>query len=474
MSKHSNNWINKVREELINYSPEYNASDWEALKGNLPKPKTTSFWTKSKLNLWKGILLISGIAAITLVLLKTLEKPTVVVSESATEHILSDTSVSRNSGKTNNDTPELISNQTPSDTSKEYSVQYSQAGQTNTQQEPANNNTVKANAELEHKATILKSTGSAIVETNTPEIRETKESFVIKELNDNEIKQPLSKDSTKQHSPPREEKKELNISQTKDFQQKQDAVVNKQEAQKIKLRGKKSKHSKKKRKSNGQNIYNTGKKKVTGIKTKKIKTKQPFYYGLNSSLNHYNVSPYNATLKFSGGFTFERFISPRSSVEIAPKLHGGKFQFTETKTTYDTTMVTQQTIVDSIPVTEEHLNITENNSQTQHSTNLLYLDIPIYYNLYFTNSKTTSTGISLGLSNKYLLSYKTDSDEIPLSQKLHIAQAGIIQLNYRRELNKKLHLRVSPFAEIPLQSSPEKIMNKTFYGIRFDLLFKVN
>ncbi len=71
MSKSDNIWVTKVREKLTGYSPKYNASDWDALKMNLPKPKGWLGLSKPISNWIQVILVVSATTIAAYFIIKT-------------------------------------------------------------------------------------------------------------------------------------------------------------------------------------------------------------------------------------------------------------------------------------------------------------------------------------------------------------------------------------------------------------------
>jgi hypothetical protein len=74
MSKSDNKWVDKVRDELNNYKPSYNAADWEALKPNLPKANGWLGIPNTLLNWIKGAILVSAASALVFIGLKIIDQ----------------------------------------------------------------------------------------------------------------------------------------------------------------------------------------------------------------------------------------------------------------------------------------------------------------------------------------------------------------------------------------------------------------
>ena len=502
MSKSDNIWVKKIQEKLTNYSPEYNASDWDALKMNLPKPKGWFGFSKPTLNWLKVIVFVSatGIAAFFIV------KSFPETDNYDTNKIeISEINNSQKEIRANSDSVEIIESiqakkqhQTSLKSKNDYRILDAEKSGNSSQKveseksvafkqnaddslnklEPENKNSADSISKNLVSKNILDSEQKDLVGGSSNSKNNFNDKPAIKQLtnkSDNTLSDGIiEKDetSTQIKSATKSNSTQPNNLETKSISKKDSN---------FKVKKKRKKNNRKTGATNyaARNSSRRSKNK-SSFKQKSFNNKKeikPLFIGVNSSLNYINnIQPYQPKMNISGGLTFEKFISEKSSIELGVQLHINNHNYTELIHEDDSTItfISVPNPGDSIPSLVENIDIKSIEVEKSHSMNLVYLDFPLVYNRYFIIKKELKLGASLGISNKFFLSNKIDGNKVDMSKKFYFAQAGLIGLKYQQQINKNLNLSINPFVEIPFRNVLTQNTSWVNYGLNINILFQIN
>ena len=501
MSKSDNIWVTKVREKLTSYSPQYNASDWDTLKKDLPKTKGWLGLPKPISNWIQVILLVSATTIAAYFIVKTYLKTdnsnvieNTKFESSREDNVLNNDSVEIQSSIHKNEL-EKITRENKSNNQNLVAEESEKTVQTIPKEIDS---TLNQNAAINKRGKDSTNKSPVLTEISNPETatNSNKENFDIKKKVpdfSNSVNNQ-NKNSTSKLPENKSNKVETASSNKKEAVVKQDnysaksnskqtdnpKIESKSKKNSIVSGGKKNNVKSKKSKSVNKNKSRTNKNKSSSkqkLSPVRKKEKNPTYLGVNTSLDYLNnIQPYKSKMNISGGLTFEKFISEKSSIELGVQLHINNHNYSELIHEDDSTVSSSFVLNpgDSIPSLVEKIDIISIEVEKTHSMNLAYLDLPLVYNRYFIIKKEMKLGASLGISNKYFLNYKIDGNKVDMYNKFYFAQAGLIGLKYQQQINKNLNLNINPFVEIPFRDVLTQNISWINYGLNVNILFQIN
>ncbi len=517
MSKSDKKWIDKVRQELTNYSPEYNAADWAALEKLLPVtkgwfglPKTISNWLKGTL-----VVIVPTAAILFAYQYKSntaqssVNKPdlkSLMVNNSVTQEQLTGLGLMNerimeplNELKKETKTKTKVLKNIGKDNNKKLDNRKLDNINTNSRKQSLNNNLVQY--ENKNKSATYVTHKSVLQVDSVLQSLPNEDSIQT-------ISQATSKSSVKIDSSAITIKNEINksdfvaidtierttISNTdKKDSNNQTKINNTVKNSNGKVGVKKTNKSSNKRSTTKKHINKknrTKRNKLRKYYRKIIKTKKPLnnkktlplLIGSSFSVEYITkTAPYNPHTGFSGGAVFEKFITNNISLAITLQLFTGSFKYIKT-TPADTIIIPNNSnLDDSLNIPNQQI-VTTNSptvilnpeTKTEHSLNLLYLNFPVEFNYYILNKRKNRIALTAGISNKYILSISKDGTKQELSNKFYFAQSTTLGVIYNREINRNLNFNIKPFVNIPLYKINPENFSGTSFGVNVNLLFNIN
>jgi hypothetical protein len=452
MSTQNNNWIDKVKKELNEYTPVYNDSDWKALESKLHAPKGWMGLPKQLIN-WIKVIFI---ATVTITAIVLFTKP-----------------------ETENTNSEKVIQTENTEKAEQVPVMPEYKG-----------DSVKKDKNSEEK---INSEAVATPGAN-PASSQNKSTKKVVKSNQSSGQQPESK------------KTELVSEQVKDDSDQNIPVAEKSDistgidistlilpdssgiSPQI-IQNKVSENqpglvddNSEKPNQDYQQINNQQEQQGNVKKANKKLFKEPLLYIPKTSFlvgATYAVSfetgmaPFQSKINaLNGGLVFEKFLSEKSSVAFKPQVHTKNFFNNEIIQISDT--VSNSTTVDSLGNPVEKPEITVSEKEITHTLNWIYLDFPLIYTRYFLRRDNYRLALSAGISNKYFLSLKKDGNSVSLSQSFYLAQSGLINFKYQKVWNKNLFLDVEPFVSFPFRKITDENYQWTSFGVNVSFLFDVS
>ncbi|HSO87592.1 MAG TPA: hypothetical protein VLQ91_13640 [Draconibacterium sp.] len=453
MSTQNNNWIDKVKKELNEYTPVYNDSDWKALESKLPAPKGWIGLPKQLIK-WLKVIFIASVTITAIVLLTKPETENtnsgkVIQTENTetAEQIPATTDEEKTGLKNDINAVEIINSESVATpltnpvssqnkstkkvvTSNQSSGQQSESKKTELVSEP-----VKDDSNQNFK--VLEKSGlSAGIDISTlilPDSSGISPQIIQNKVPENQ--QVLANDISEKPN--------------QDYQQ-----INNQQEQ--------------------QGNIKKGNKKLFKEPLMYI-PKTPFLIGATYAVSfETGMAPYQSKINaLNGGLVFEKFLSEKSSVAFKPQIHTKNFYDNEIIQISDTVAGTA-TPNDSLGNPSGKPEIIVSESEVTHTLDWMYLDFPLIYTRYFVIRDKYRLAISAGISNKYYLSLKNDGNSVSLDQSFYLAQSGLISFKYQKVWNKNLFLEAEPFVSVPFRKISDENFQWTSFGLNVSLLFDIS
>jgi len=462
MNNSDNKWIDKIRDELINYHPECNATDWNTLKKSLPANTIRHKLSKFVINWIKSLLFI--IIPATTIFVIYLYKNDTNISQHKT------TPISKNIKKNNK-----IIKQSKVYISKEKS-------KTEIKKNSNETFTYSTNSK-QLKKKIKEKTNSKNINKNKKLIKHaifankiTKKSnnlpqSINPDLKKNTIKQITTNNYTKQV-----QSENITINKMIPIIGTLKAV--KQNYSKEPIGFDNSEKIKLQNDTNSLFIYTKdtikNKLKENNSTAKSANKKQlPFLIGPMASFKYItNINPkYESKINFSGGLTFEKFITQNSSISIKPQFLIDKFKYTKINPNDSTTISHPINSGDSTIIQNDKQSINHQIEETS-TLELFYFDFPVIFNYYIIEQKQNRLALSAGISNKYIFSIKENNKH--LTNKFYLSQAVTFGIIYNRKSNENLFFNIEPFVTIPIRKIKPENYSWISFGININILFKIN
>lgn len=514
MSKPDNKWVDKIKRELEDYSPEYNAADWAALEKSLPVAKGWFGLPKAISNWIKGALIVI-VPAVTILavyfytsdsnlsenkispvtetvaenrinkqpeipartksdILKTKQTISGVSERSADVQQSDKKTVSKieaTAEKTKtvleNEKSEKVTTSVPKTIEKESNQAQSNTSVLSNQKNNSANNTTKKDSAGQiqsNKNRAIKTAGTTMQSSNT-----TAQNSAVNSTTQSENTTGTTNKTNRSTSTGNTNTKNKATGKTVAAT----TAVKTSKAKKAKKRGNKKKSSTQKHKT--RKSSNSGKRnrsRNTAKKPPKNRQSLPFFIGPSGSAEiAINPEPYNSKLNFAGGITFEKFITKNSSLSVTPQVFSGKFKYTET--TPGDSIITPNP-GDSLHAEKPPTITVTPPVENTYSLNLLYLDFPVAFNYYILNKKQNRLALFAGISNKYMLSIEKNGEKQQLSNKFYLAQSATLGAIYKRQINKNLFFDIEPYITIPLRKIEPENYSWTSFGVKVNLLFNMN
>jgi hypothetical protein len=453
MSTQNNNWIDKVKKELNEYTPAYNDSDWKALESKLPASKGWMGLPKQFIN-WLKVIVFASVTVTVIVLL-----------------------IQPKTESTNSEKASQTENTKPAE---QFSVS-TDAQRTNLIKEKKAEEIIKSDSVATPPANLVSSQNSSpkkVLNNNQssgqkPEPIET--ALISEPVKDNSIDN--SKVVEKPGLPAGIDSSTINLPDSSVIISPQITQNQVTENQQVSANG-----NYEKPKQDNQQIKNQQEQPGNIKKESKKLFKKPLLYIPKTSFligATYAVSfetgmaPYQSKINaLNGGLVLEKFLSEKSSVAFKPQIHIKNFYDNEIIQINDT--VSNSTTVDSLGIPVEKPEITVSEKEITHTLEWIYIDFPLIYSRYFVRRDNYRLAISAGISNKYFLSLKNDGNSVSLDQSFYLAQSGLISFKYQKAWNKKLFLDVEPFASVPFRKISAENYQWTSFGVNVSLLFDVS
>jgi hypothetical protein len=508
MSKQDNKWVDKIRQELTDYSPEYNAADWAALEKLLPVakgwfglPKTISNWIKGAL-----IVIVPTIAILSVYFYSTDTNSSgnkitpvakTVVENKIDEQLqisVPDRSISTKEKQLGNNISE---NKTKNQESDKKMVQG---------KEPITKNIKivsdsKKQKETTEIVTKIEEEKHNTIQSNISVYSKNKNRAENKEQKKDDAKQARPNQDSKakeqslrtsaQNNSTNSDMLFKNSNEVKTSNKTNPLTASVNLNTKNKGAGKNNTATKTDKKNKTSTSHKTGKKKLynksknwkskrggkqkisrnKAKKTPKNRSSLPFLIGASGFVElTINPKPYNRSLNYAGGIKFEKFITENSSLSVTPEFFIGNYKCTETIPN-DTLIIPNPNASDTLHPTTMTL---IPSFEKVNTLKLLYLDFPVAFNYYIFNQKQNRLALFAGVSNKYILSIDKNGEQQQLSNKFYLAQSAIFGAIYKRQINKNLFFDIEPYVTIPLRKIKPENYSWTSFGVKVNLLFNVN
>lgn len=453
MNTLNNNWIDKVKKELNDYTPAYNDSDWKALESKLPAPKGWMGLPKQFLN-WMKVIVFASVTVTAIILF-----------------------IQPKTEKTNSENASLTENTEPAEQIS-VTTDAHQEGLSNKKNDELKSNglavTPLTNPISSRNNSTKKVLNSNQTSDQKPELKET--ALISESVKDNYI--PDSKVVEKTGLNAGIDSSTLNVLDSTvivDAQIFQNQVP---ENQQVPENINSEKPNQENQQTNNQqeqptNI-NKGNKKLFKEPLLYI-PKTTFLIGATYAVSfETGMAPYHSKINaLNGGLVFEKFLSEKSSVALKPQIHTKNFYYNEMIQISDTIAGTAIP-GDSLGTSPGEPEIIVSETEITHTLEWIYLDFPLIYTRYFVHRDNYRLAFSAGISNKYFLSLKKDGNSVSLDQSFYLAQSGLFSFKYQKVWDKNIFLDVEPFVSVPFRKISDENYYYTSFGVNVSLLFDVS